>query len=246
VLGVLACFAVVVFASDRLYTCGYRLLRRRLCLELAKDGIEAEGGVFVNFAPEREPRLYEGYANWDVGLLFLEKDRLVYLGDHVRCAIPRERVVDVTLEKGFPSWSRSLRVCVHYKGVEENAEHDLALWVVETRSVRGSRPLTKDLLRRIEAWGSGDTAGEAAPSLPQDLGLPNLGEVTSEPPRAAISADRVAQTMIFVSAAAVLVSMLFGLGFSSSDGGGWLVLFMALLSAAFQLIPIRLGSGAKS
>jgi Zn-dependent protease with chaperone function len=240
VLGAILCLAVVVFASDRLATWGYPQLRRRLCLELAKDGIDAEGGVFVNFAPEREPRLYENYANWDVGLVFLEKDRLVYLGDHLRYAIPRENIVNVTLEKGFPSWSRLLRVCVSYKGVEEDLEQDLAFSVAETRSVRASRPLTKDLLRRIETWRSDGSAQDTVQSLPRDLGLPEIGEVTSEPPRAAIGADRVVQTMIFVSAAAVLVSMLFGLGFSFSDGGGWLVLFMAVLAANFQLLPLRL------
>jgi hypothetical protein len=237
---------VVILASDRLSTWGYGQLRRGVRLRLECEGFDVQGGVFVNFAPERESRLYENYACWDVGFLFLEKDRLVYLGDQVRYAIPRERIADATLEKGFPSWSRPLRICISYQAVDEGAERTFAFTVSETSSVRASRSLTMDLMRRIEAWRSGGVSPDRESSPPWDLSLPEIGEVTSEPPRSAIRADRVAQTMIFVGAAAFLVSMLFGLGFSLSNAGGWLVLFIAVLSAGFQLLPIRLGSGVKS
>jgi Zn-dependent protease with chaperone function len=244
-LGWVICLCAVVFASDRLSTWGYRRLRGGLRLRLEQDGIDVEGGVFVNFAPEREPRLYEHYSCWDVGFVFLEKDRLIYLGDQVRFSIRRESVVDVQLEKGFPSWSRPLRTVIRYKDDKEKAERFLAFTVAETGSVRASRPLTRDLKQRVEAWRSGGAGEDVPPSLPRDLRPPELREVTSEPPRSTISTDRVLQTMILVSAAAVLVSMLFGLGFSFTNGEGWLVLLLSILSAIFQLLPIR-GSGVKS
>jgi hypothetical protein len=76
--------------------------------------------------------------------------------------------------------------------------------------------------------------------LHEDLRFPDIGNVTSEPPRTAISPTNVIQTLVFVSVAAFLASMLLGLSFSQWNIGGWHSLMTAILTVGFQLFPIAL------
>ncbi len=240
VFGVGLCFGIIFFTSDRISTWGYRELRHRLSLKLSGEGVDLEGGVFVNFAPDREPRLYENYTGWDVGFVLLNRDRLAYMGDQARFAIRREMVSRVTLEKGFPSWSRPLQACIEYKENEQTEDRPLSFTVFETNSICASRYPTAKLVKRIKIWKEGSEPPQGSLPLPEGLRLPNIGEVTSEPARSAVRPSRVIQTLIFVSVSAFLASMLLGLSFSLWNGGAWYSLMMSILSVGFQLLPVGL------
>lgn len=169
------CLGVVVLTVDGISTWGYRQLGHRLRIKLEREGIDTRQGLFVNFSPDREPRTYEHYANWDVGFVFLDKNRLVYVGDQARFQIRREQVLDVTLLDGFPSWSRPLRVCVGFTQDDGGGRGHLALAVAEASSVHGSRRLTKNLKQQIDVWRAGSPAPGVTESLPRGLGPPETG-----------------------------------------------------------------------
>jgi Peptidase family M48 len=213
-LGALPLLAVsAVAVAGRAAAWGYPALGRALGDRLAPRGLT--GWRFVGLAPDPRPRVYELMSDWDVGVLWLEPERLVYLGEAVRFAIPRDAILSQALVPGLPGWLPERRILLRYR--TGSAERELTV-KVGGASVTAGRLATGDLSRCLQVWIDGGGAPPAPEDSPAGLGLPRLGPVTSASPRSLVALGPLAQGVAITTLAAAIAALLVGLSFASIAG----------------------------
>ena len=84
-------------------------LGRRLAEKLGQPG------VAVGLAPDASVRVYEGFDDWDIGLLELASGQLIYRGERTNFALDAEMIQSIELIKGFPGWIPSYRIRVAWR-----------------------------------------------------------------------------------------------------------------------------------
>src|SRR5205823_917777 len=139
---------------------GGRGLERGVRAKLTAEGTEPAGSMFVSLAPTEEVRVYDGFSQWDVGLLWLAGDRLVYAGEHARFALPREHVTAIRVGRGLPGWLPTRRVFIAWHDPATGAEGTLAVWPGAERSILRLRRAALDLAGRLRAWRAGEALAE--------------------------------------------------------------------------------------
>jgi STE24 endopeptidase len=159
VCGFLAVELLVNFLALR----GLGDLSRGLKERLEREGLSVADGVFVGFAPDDSPRLYEGQGVWDVGFLVPGRDGFAFLGDQARFHLRREQVTAVRLGPGTPGWWRIGSVFVDWRSDEG--------WT-RTFHLRGRgrtllevRRNTKALAEQLASWLRSPEGGDL-PELP--------------------------------------------------------------------------------
>lgn len=179
VLAVAAGWLVLQHLLNLLSVRGYDDLGRRLAQRFEKEGLPVADGVFVGFAPDDSPRIYEGQGVWDLGFLLLGRDGVAFLGDQVRFRLRRDQVAAVRLGPGTPSWWRIGSVYVDWRS-DEGAIRTFHLRG-RGRSLRGLRRSTIDLAGRLASWLRSPEGGEV-PELPP----PPVVDVAGLHPREAL------------------------------------------------------------
>jgi Zn-dependent protease with chaperone function len=213
-LGALPLLAVsTVAVTGRVAAAGYPALGRALGDRLAPRGLT--DWSFVGLAPDPRPRVYELMSDWDVGVLWLEPQRLVYLGDAVRFAIPREAILSQALVPGLPGWSPEQRILLRYR--DGSTEEELTI-KVGGASVAAGRVSTAHLSRRLQSWIDEGGGAPAPPGSPAGLGMPRFGRVTSASPRSLVAFGPLAQGVAMTTLAALIAALLVGLSFASMAG----------------------------
>ena len=155
-----------------------RRLGRRLA---ARRGLP---GTVVGLAPGATVRLFEGFDDWDMGLLEMVPGQIIYRGERTHFVVDAEMIQSIELMKGLPGWITSRRIRVAWR-------NDLAGTdgVFHLGSYEGT---ARALHRELLAWREGPSkAAEDLARLaagPQTwsgivLPLPRFGEVTSAAPR---------------------------------------------------------------
>ena len=144
VLGVvaIACFGIDILLTNRLSKWGYGKLRRQLAHRLSEEGWNPQdvGAIFVGLAPHAEPRIYDGFYDWDVGFLVLGAEELCYLGDKTRFALPRERITEIRTAPCVAGWTPTERIEVRWQGDDEAG---FGLLAAEAPTLTSTTPLAR-------------------------------------------------------------------------------------------------------
>jgi hypothetical protein len=249
-VGLLVTIAVVAGAVNFLPVLGNGTLLRGLTAKLEAEGIHAEalGGVFVGFAPDAAPRLYENDYSWDMGFLIFDNDHLVYAGEEVRFKLPLTQVTSMRLGAGPPSWWRCPNLCISWSDSEHGTGGTFSVSPANVVSLRHLCREVLTLSKRLQAWQEGRLQLSPLPPFLSQLNPPSIGEVTSTSPRKIASPRAVFRQIVFLVMIAAGVSVLFGLRFAVRsfqpvrgaapvDGYGWYVVLVTLIIALFQLLP---------
>jgi len=232
---------VFAFAAlDLLPVSPYRPLAERLRERFVRAGLDPdrEGGVFVGFAPDREPRVYEQFYDWDVGFLFPRGDRLVYVGEETRFALTRDQVRGIERILGAPGWIRSERLRIDWEDATTGRTGGFIVRPAEVGSMRESRAAARVFEARLAAWRLG---GEGATTFAPGEGLtsPVLGEVTSLSPRAFVSARQVIGSFALIGLLSLLACVLVGMtGAWAAFAGLPYVVLVALATHLVVMLPI--------
>jgi STE24 endopeptidase len=194
---------------------GYEDLGRRLAERLGREGFSVADGLFVGFAPDDSPRIYEGQGVWDVGFLVLGRDGLAFLGDQARFRLARGQVEAVRLGIGTPSWWRVGSVYVDWRS-EEGSTRTFHLRG-RGRTLWGLRRNTQDLAKRLASWLRSPEGGDL-PELPP----PPVMDVAGLHPRQALRLRYLVGTcyLIFVLCAVLILALQDWPGFLTAPAVG--------------------------
>jgi len=115
-LGIVATPALSIMYSAWLGLHGRRAQKIRLQERAGREGTRAsESAITVGFSPGAVVRFYgSNYYNWDIGLIELADEGLMYRGEQIRFVIPRSQIDGITLGQGGPSWWKFPRVYVRW------------------------------------------------------------------------------------------------------------------------------------
>jgi hypothetical protein len=160
-------------------------LRRRL-------GGEGKGAtsLYVALSPGDRARVYEGFLDWDLGLLSIEPDRLRYSGEQVTLELSRRALSAIEVGAAAPGWIHTPRVVLRWTAPE--GDRCLTLRLADTRRLSAIRWATRSLAARLIEWrgaagaaaGAGwaavESAGgardDAAATLRPDDSPPGIGD----------------------------------------------------------------------
>ncbi len=212
-----------------------RRLRERLLREKPPAG---DAGLCVGCSPGAIPRSYDGITSWDVGLLFLDGDRLVYLGDRTRFSLGRGDVARIGLGPGLLAGKRWQRV--HLRWRKEDGEAVLTFEQLEqTPWLPTARP-QRVFYERLRRWLEG-SAGEERPAVRgEQPGPPDLPPPGGEPVAARLSVATMVIGTLVVAALVGLLCWLVGLDFVGARRDGWYVILSVVAVELAQTISARL------
>jgi Zn-dependent protease with chaperone function len=253
--GVILTAAVVVVLTNYLPLWAYGEVRRRLSEKLNAQGIpplylppasggdtEGGGGIFVTLAPDSEPRLYEGFTNWDFGFLFLLADRLYYVGEQTRFALRRDQVPSLHLGGGIPRWWPAPHLYLTWKDPERGTEGTFNVRPGQVRSMRQLRRETQNLEHTLRHWLEERPAADEIPSALADLSSPAIGEVTSAPVQTLLRPQAWLRESGLVFLLGIALSVLLGLPLRPEEGGiAWYTPIVAVLAIWVQKLPLLMG-----
>jgi len=136
-VGFFATIALYLVTVNFLAIMGWSELPQKLRKKLKSEGIEVErlGGIFVSFSPAAEPRIYEGFTNWDIGFLFLFNGHLCYIGEQTRFSLRPEQVTEIRLGAGFPGWFSTPLIYLNWQDESHLSAGTFNLQPVEVRSL---------------------------------------------------------------------------------------------------------------
>ena len=187
-----------------------RRLGRRLAEKLGQPGVPP--GLAVGLAPDATVRVYEGFDDWDIGLLEMATGQLIYRGERTHFVLDAEMIQSIELIKGLPSWIPSRRVRVAWRnqlagtgGVFHLGAYDAPVRQLHREMLawrHGPSKAAEDLARL--AGGMQSWSGMVLP-------LPRFGEVTSVAPRDAVRWPGVLAGMVGTLLLTMMVAMATGL-----------------------------------
>lgn len=210
---------------------GYLNLRVRLKDRFSQEGIDIhDEDIFIGFAPDAEPRAYEGHSIWDIGFLRLSRDRLTYLGDQAQFMLPRERIRTINLGKGHPSWHPISRILVRWQH-SSGEERTFSILAYSDTSRKCDR-VTCRLKEQIEKWLVDGEAAVISSLARSDLGDPPDDKVTSASPKAGIRPGSLLVIFLLTSSLSIWIGSLSGL-----HGYIGYVLFTVACGFLFLFLP---------
>jgi Zn-dependent protease with chaperone function len=251
--GFVVTVALMLLAEDRFGARCYPELARKIAQRLAHENVPPPGteGYDVQFSPDPTPRLYEGFTNWDIGLLVLTGDRLCYLGEQTRFALSRAQIVDVRIGPGFPALQPRPTLYITWRGPSEGTEKGTDPAVEQTFHMRSAasgtlRGISRDtvaLAARVQAWRQEPDRSLALPPALTELPGPGRQVVTSVSPRAVATISTLLRILLLKTLLTLGVCIVLGLSFQwfhinrFTPGPGWYVLIVAAFSAILQFLP---------
>jgi hypothetical protein len=240
--GVAAAAPISLAWYNRLPMWGSRWFERRLAQVWKRQGLDlaACGGEFVELATADEPRLYhEGSTNWDVGFLFLTRERLVYLGDQTSFSVTRGQIASLRVGPGSVEPLHPEHVFVRWQPAEGAAPEVFSLASTQGPTLRACQTTVGALEARIRRWWSGEAS--ECNRLPADFVLPGEPQLADMPGRSA--GPQIAFTQLATAAATVVALAAIGAAAAQQAGGQtWLPHSLAAWAAGGASLGAYLGA----
>jgi hypothetical protein len=159
----------------------YRRLERRWRKRLEEEGLVGMSGKFVRLSPGQAPRIYDRAMDWDVGLLLLTPDQLIYLGEKVRFALRRDQVESTTIGTAVPKWPTLPRLYVSWHDKDQATAGTFGIWAGPAVSAWQCRAAMFRLGERVRNWRQGALPPSDTSPAVNGLPTPQIGAVTSRP-----------------------------------------------------------------
>jgi STE24 endopeptidase len=239
--GLVATMLTAIAANSYLAFSGWPAVIRRMRAILEKEGIDPDscGARFVSLSPGAVPRVYDGFTNWDVGFLGVAGDRLWFIGDNTRFAIPREAVMSVSLSPAWPGWYRAKRVAITWHNPECDESGTFAVWPGDVRALHRLGKASRRLKVSIEEWLRQPPPSSDVPAALAQLPVVQPMEVTGMPLKAAVTLDGLFKILMRQGLWSFWVCVLFRLLWSpSEDGPGYYAISASLMAVVIFWGPM--------
>lgn len=190
----------------------------RTRLQGQNTALALQNGLFVSFAPDSAPRVYESNWAWDIGFLAISADRLYYWGEETRFALRRDQIARISLGPGPLGWFKTSSAYVTWND-DSGTSHVFNLRPFRPASVLAMTRRTRKLTEELDRWHRGLPLPDGSLLSTQAtnsksegaLGAPNIGHVTSISPRALASGPHLARIFLLDTFVAGGVAILCGL-----------------------------------
>jgi hypothetical protein len=237
IAGAVLPMAIYVAAVNRLAPAGGSVLERGVRAKLAAEGLDLGGAEYVSLAPASTTRIYDGFSQWDVGLLWLAGDRLSFVGEHARFALTAEAVVGIRIGRGLPGWLPTRRVYITWRDPVTDAGGTFAVWPGAARSTLRLRIATKAFADRLRGWQAGERTAQPPMAL-ADLGPPAFGTVHGVSPADVVPFRAWLKSFLLLGPLTAGLCLLAGVPFDLTvlSGGGY-VLAVTAAALAAQALP---------
>jgi hypothetical protein len=151
-LGMMFALGLCVLFQNRAALRGYSQLARQMREEHA-EALAGEAAHFVTFSPNTDALLYDGFHNWDVGLLQPDEFGLHYRGDGTAFSLPREWVqkLDLVTRPNFLIPSLSIYVTWH-NPEEPETTRTFLFRAADANSLLSMNSATRILYRGLMEW----------------------------------------------------------------------------------------------
>lgn len=200
---------------------GMKKLEQRLCAKLSKDSripAEIREGLLVGLSPGSEPRIYEGNWLWDIGVLYISNECLIYWGEETRFSLRRAQITSVSLGPGPVGWFNVHSARVSWRDESGNLQA-FNLRALRSRSMIQMSTKTRQLAQALQKWLEGSTQPTESilpltstkRSATESIAEPRLGEVTSTSPKLIIHANQIGRIFLLTTLVATSIAILFGL-----------------------------------
>lgn len=183
--GIVWSFLISLILRSRIIYWRFQSVCRRLKMKLDKRGFgeAARNGSLVGLAPAAESRKYEGYSFWDMGVLWLTKEKLYYIGEQCEFALERAQVNEVFSCDTAPEWVTDKSLFVRWKDSPEGPMKTVHFIATGEANVTRARRAIDELQARVQAWMQRSEDFPAASPALDTIGLPVFPEITSTPAR---------------------------------------------------------------
>jgi Zn-dependent protease with chaperone function len=183
VAGLILPFALGQLVRNKLTYWGQGSFSSQLRDKFAKRGLNeiAKSGMLVGLAPAAETRKFEDYQYWDVGLLWVTREKLYYFGERVEFALNRNRITEVYAADPVPEWIAEKNLYVRWQNSRE--ANDVLHFVAagESSLLKGRRTIDH-LQKQLEAWLNKPEEFPSAPTSLASVAEPSFPEITSSAP----------------------------------------------------------------
>ena len=237
IAGVVLPTIIYILATNRLAPSGGPALERGIRAKFATEGIEFAGAEFVSLAPTAETRVYDGFSQWDAGVLWLAASRFVYVGEHARFSLSRDNIDDIRIGRGLPGWLPTRRVYVDWHDSVTGARGTFAVWPGAARSTLRLKRAAHDLAARLRAWRTGEVEG-GRPTPFDDIGPPAFPTVHGVAPAHIVRPRVWLRSLFLLGPLTAGLCVLAGIPFRPTlfSGGGY-VLAVTVAALAVQVLP---------
>ena len=151
-LAVIIALGLCVLFQNRAALLGYSELARQMRAEHSEE-LVGEAAHFVTFSPNTEALLYDGFQNWDVGLLQFNEAGLHYRGDGTTFSLPRSGIqrFDLVSRPNFIIPSLSIYVTWHDPDAPEGTR-TFVFRAADANSLLSMNRATRMLYRGLVEW----------------------------------------------------------------------------------------------
>lgn len=242
--GIVWSFGISLLLRNRIVYWGFQSVCRRLKTKLDKRGLgdAARNGSLVGLAPATESRKYEGYSFWDMGVLWLTKEKLYYIGEQCEFALRREQVCQVYSCDNAPDWVTEKSLYIRWKDSPEGPTKTLHFVATGEVAVTKAKRAIDDLQARVQAWMQRSEDFPAASPALESVGLPVFPEITSTPTRIKFNPAYAIKAAFNLSIYAAVLAFAIRLSYTS-------ILYMALalfiLTLVDELSKVIKGTGRR-
>jgi hypothetical protein len=187
---------------------------------------------------------HENFTEWDVGFLFLLRDRLVYVGDLTRFALPLGAIAGMRLGRGAVSRRNPDHLYITYR-TPTGGTATFNIWPGHGSSLAALRQSVREFAEHLNQWRNASLRS-AWPSEPlwAELGPPLFdgADAAGMSPRELARPARFIVTVVGLAAVGMLVSgCLFGALWRIVPVGwdGFAVVLLSLVaSIVMEFIPL--------
>ena len=240
-LGVFLTLGLHLIIADFVSGWGYAGLQQKLNKKLQREGIDIKNAHFVSFAPASQPRIYEGFFDWDIGLIFIGgkglsgKNCLCCVGEKTRFTLYPEQVSDIKLGLGYPSWWKNAYIYVTWYDKDRDISSTFNFHLSGNHSLarmQGEKAI-RALNQQLKAWWENGRGELEIPNFLAQLGTPDIGTVTSRSISDLLKSINFTDRTQIPVMVAIAFSLLFGLSLTA----GCYVVLVTILTSIFAMIP---------
>jgi hypothetical protein len=206
-------------------------LRRRL----DEEGLPISEGLLVGLGPHPEPCVYDNFTFWDIGLLFLTRDALYYVGERARFQLRRGEVSELSVRARGPALFSDRIACLR--------------WISRGRHggffLQGARSRVRDLfvqeryLAALRRWRDGAAEEWTVPDALRNLPSPEFPEVECSAPYSSLDRQQVPTSLAVYGGSALIAALVTLRPFAlttGSQGAGWHAVLFTMIAATLLLL----------